>query len=173
MLPIGFKVSMENCTKLAFTDSSQGLASFTAHLCRRYSSIDPTPILHFVVHRLSNASPFDSIILRELISKMSGIEPIQALSDTEISAMGGGPILQIETVASESRGALQTKPLQRSTDKLLTSLSDADLALPLLLLLAQQCQQCVYRVNVSEAVLKGLGSMADDVSLGCLSVHQC
>lgn len=146
-----------------------GLASLTAHLCRRYGAIDPTPILQFVVHRLYADSPPDAIILRELISKMSGIEPLQLLADNQVAAMGGGPILQIETVASESRGALQTKPLQRSSDKLLTVLSTADLILPMLLLLARQGQACVYQSDVSEAILKGLSSMFDDVSM--LLIH--
>jgi THO complex subunit 2 len=160
---IGYRVSGSWTFGMA-TETCIGLASLTAHLCRRYGLIDPTPILQFTVHRLRNDSPPDAIILRELVSKMSGIEPLQLLADNQVAAMGGGPILQIETVASETRGALQTKPLQRSADKLLTVMSTADLILPTLLLLAQQCQQCVYQASASEAILKGLSSMFDDVS---------
>jgi THO complex subunit 2 len=115
-------------------------------------------------------SPLDAIILRELIAKMSGIEPLQILSDNQIMAMGGGPVLQIETVASESRGALQTKPLQRSSDKLLTALSNADLMLPMLLLLAQQCQQCVFKADTTDSLLKGVASTFDDVSVSSFSL---
>lgn len=147
-----------------FTQTPLGLASLTAHLCRRYSLIDPAPILQFTVHRLYNDSPPDAIILRELISKMCGIEPLQMLADNQVAAMGGGPILQIETVASETRGALQTKPLQRSADKLLATMDTAGLLLPTLILLAQQSQKCVYQADGSDAILKGLSSMFDDVS---------
>ena len=127
--------------------------------------IDPTPILQFIVHRLLEDSPPDAIILRELLSKMSGIEPLQMLADKQVAAMGGGPILQTETVASDTRGALQTKPLQRSTEKLFTVMYSANLMFPMLVLLAQQSQQCVYGTNSSEAVLKGLGSTFDDVTM--------
>jgi THO complex subunit 2 len=143
---------------------SQGLASFTAHLCRRYSQIDPTPVLQFIVHRLLEDSPPDAIILRELVSKMSGVDPLQMLADNQVAAMGGGPILQTETVASETRGALQTKPLQRSADKLLSVMYSANLMLPMLVLLARLSQQCVYSSNPNEAILKGLGSTFDDVT---------
>jgi hypothetical protein len=143
----------------------QGLASFTAHLCRRYSQIDPTPILEFIVHRLLQDSPPDAIILRELVSKMSGVDPLQMLADSQVAAMGGGPILQTETVASETRGALQAKPLQKSADKLLSVMYSANLMLPLLVLLARLSQQCVYSTNPNEASLKGLGSTFDDVCL--------
>jgi THO complex subunit 2 len=106
----------------------------------------------------------DAIILRELLSKMAGVDPLQLLADKQIAAMAGGPVLQIETVASETRGALQTKSLHTSSDKLLKALSDADLVFPILVLLAQSSQLCVYKANTGEAVLKGLGAMFDDVS---------
>lgn len=95
---------------------------------------------------------------------MSGIEPLQMLADNQVAAMGGGPILQTETVASDTRGALQTKPLQRSTEKLFSVLYTANLMLPMLILLAQQSQQCVYATNTNDAILKGLGSTFDDVT---------
>jgi THO complex subunit 2 len=96
---------------------------------------------------------------------MSGIDPLQMLADNQVAAMGGGPVLQTETVASETRGALQAKPLQRSADKLLSAMYSANLMLPMLVLLARLSQQCVYAANAQDAILKGLGSTFDDVNL--------
>ncbi|KAG8827201.1 THO complex subunit 2, partial [Serendipita sp. 399] len=142
----------------------QSLASFTAHLCRRYSQLDPAPILQFVVHRLHiGESPLDAIILRELVSKMSGIEPPQLLADAQVAAMGGGPSLQIATIAFETRGISQTRSLQRSADKLFSVMASNELLLPILLLLAQQSQTCAYRTDINEATLKGIGALFDDL----------
>jgi len=102
---------------------------------------------------------------------MSGIEPLQMLADNQVAAMGGGPILQTETVASETRGALQAKPLQRSAEKLLSATYSANLMFPMLILLARLSQECVYASGTGEAVLKGLGSTFDDVNLPYLFVN--
>ncbi|CAG7849120.1 THO complex subunit 2 [Serendipita indica DSM 11827] len=141
----------------------QSLASLTAHLCRRYNAMDPTPILQFIVHRLQAESPIDSIILRELISKMGNIEPPQLLAENQIAAMGGGPVLQIATVALESRGIGQTRAMLKSSDKLLSAMAKRELILPILLLLAQQSQSSVFKMDSSEAGLKGIGAMFDDL----------
>ncbi|KAG8791241.1 THO complex subunit 2, partial [Serendipita sp. 398] len=142
----------------------QSLASFTAHLCRRYSQMDPAPILQFVVHRLHiGDSPLDAIILRELISKMSGIEPPQLLADAQVAAMGGGPSLQIATIAFETRGISQTRSTQRSADKLFSVMASNDLLLPTLLLMTQQSQLCVYRTDTKESSLKGISALFDDL----------
>jgi THO complex subunit 2 len=102
---------------------------------------------------------------------MSGIDPLQMLADNQVAAMGGGPVLQTETVASETRGALQAKPLQRSADKLLSAMYSANLMLPMLVLLGRLSQQCVYGPNATDAILKGLGSTFDDVNLH-LFIHE-
>ena len=95
---------------------------------------------------------------------MGNIEPPQLLAENQIAAMGGGPVLQIATVALESRGIGQTRAMQKSSDKLLSAMAKAELILPVLLLLAQQSQSSVFKMDSSEAGLKGIGAMFDDVS---------
>ena len=128
-------------------------------------------MMRYVVNQLRNHQIGDYVILRDIISRMTGIEPLKDMSTPIILAMGGGPTLRVEAVASELRGALQTKlgTVVKARDRLIQSLTHPSdpLALPLLVLLAQQRQACVYRVPESELNLKGMASLYDDVSIGC------
>ncbi|KAG6897219.1 hypothetical protein C0992_003417 [Termitomyces sp. T32_za158] len=85
-------------------DWLQSLASFTGMLFRRYSA-DLTPVLTYVMHQLYNGQTTELVVLKELIWKMAGIEPLPSLSDAQVTAMAGGPILRIESIASATRGA--------------------------------------------------------------------
>ena len=73
-------------------------------LFRRYSA-DLTPVLKYVVHQLHNRQTTELVVLRELIWKMAGIEPLPTLSDSQVAAMAGGPVLRVEAVASATCGA--------------------------------------------------------------------
>ena len=81
-----------------------GLASFTGMLFRRYSA-ELTPLLKYIVHQLYAGQTTEIVVLRELIWKMAGIEPLPSPSEMQIAAMAGGPNLRIEAVASSMRGA--------------------------------------------------------------------
>ena len=92
---------------------------------------------------------------------MAGIEPVENLSEGQITALTCGPTVAIEALASSTRGALQTRPLDRPTEKLMTALVKNDLAVPLLILLAQHRQSYVFRTH--NASLKTLSSLFDEV----------
>jgi THO complex subunit 2 len=92
---------------------------------------------------------------------MAGIEPVENLSESQITALTYGPTVAIEALASSTRGALQTRPLDRPTEKLMTALVKNDLAVPLLILLAQHRQSYVFRTH--NASLKTLSSLYDEV----------
>ena len=140
-----------------------GLASFTGMLFRRYSA-ELNPVLSYVAHQLQSGQTTEIVVLRELIWKMAGIEPLPSLSEAQIAAMAGGPTLRIEAIASETRGArLDTGESNlRGPQRLGRSLLEApSLALPLLIQVAQQRQACVFRA--SDAHLKSLASLFDAV----------
>jgi THO complex subunit 2 len=145
---------------------SKGLASFTGMLFRRYSA-DLTPVIKYVVHQLYNGQTTEIIVLRELIWKMAGIEPLPSLSDAQIGAMAGGPTLRIEAVASNARGARldPSEVTLRGPQRLGKTLLDSSLALPLLIQVAQQRQSCVF--TAQDTHLKSLASLYDVV---CLSI---
>ncbi len=131
-------------------------------LFRRYSA-DLSPLLKYIVHQLHNGQTSEIIVLRELIWKMAGIEPLPSLSDSQIMAMAGGPLLRIEAVASTTRGA-RLEPNDatlKGPQRLGRALLDSALALPLLIQVAQQRQACVFLTQ--NAYLKSLASLYDTV----------
>lgn len=136
-------------------------------LFRRYSA-DLTSVLKYIVHQLYNGQTTEIIVLREVIWKMAGIEPLPDLSDAQIAAMAGGPTLRVEAVASDTRGA-RLDPgdaVLKGPQRLGKALLDSSLALPLLIQVAQQRQACVFRAP--EAHLKSLASLYDTVSIAAL-----
>jgi THO complex subunit 2 len=150
--------------------SYSGLASFTGMLFRRYSA-DLSPVLKYIVHQLHNGQTTEIVVLRELIWKMAGIEPLPSLSESQIAAMAGGPALRIEAVASATRGA-RLDPgdvALKGPQRLGRGLLESSLALPLLIQVAQQRQACVF--NAPDAHLKSLASLYDTVCISfvCMS----
>ncbi|KAG2043203.1 transcription factor/nuclear export subunit protein 2-domain-containing protein [Suillus americanus] len=142
------------------SDWLQSLASFTGMLFRRYSA-DLSPLLKYVVHQLYNGQTTEIVVLRELIWKMAGIEPLPSLSDPQIAAMAGGPALRIEAVASTTRGA-RLDPgdaVLKGPQRLGKTMLETNLALPLLIQVAQQRQSCVFKAP--DAHLKSLASLFD------------
>jgi THO complex subunit 2 len=132
-------------------------------LFRRYQA-DLTPLLKYVAHQLHNGQTSEIVVLRELIWKMAGIEPLPSLSDSQITAMAGGPTLRIETVASYTRGARMdpSDAALKGPTRLGRVLQESGLALPLLIQVAQQRQACVFQTQ--NAHLKALASLYDLVS---------
>ncbi|KAH0587189.1 hypothetical protein H2248_005998 [Termitomyces sp. 'cryptogamus'] len=141
-------------------DWLQSLASFTGMLFRRYSA-DLTPVLTYVMHQLYNGQTTELVVLKELIWKMAGIEPLPSLSDAQVIAMAGGPILRIESIASATRGA-RLDPgdaVLKGPWRLGKALLDSSLALSLLIQVAQQRQACVFKAP--DTHLKSLASLYD------------
>ena len=135
-------------------------------LFRRYSA-DLTPLLKYIVHQLHAGQTTEIVVLRELMWKMAGIEPLPSLSDSQVVAMAGGPVLRIEAVASTTRGA-RLDPgdaVLKGPQRLGRTLLESNLALPLLIQVAQQRQSCVFKAP--NAHLKSLASLYDTVSRKC------
>lgn len=131
-------------------------------LFRRYSA-DLTSLLKYIVHQLHNGQASEIIVLRELIWKMAGIEPLPSLSDSQIIAMAGGPVLRTEAIASVARGS-RLDPgdaVLKGPQRLGRALLESSLALPLLIQVAQQRESCVFRAP--DAHLKTLASLYDTV----------
>jgi len=138
----------------------QGLATFAGTLCKRWN-MEVAYILQYILNQLRSGNSKDLVVLRELISKMAGIEPVSDLSDSQIVALGGGTTLQAEalhpTVAMERKGVTK-----RSTTRLKIALLDAQLAGPLLVAVAKARQECT--LGLDDAPLKYLGNLFDQVS---------
>lgn len=88
-----------------------------------------------------------------------------SLSESQITAMAGGPTLRIVALASQGRGA-RMAPLystQKAPQRLGKALVDSGLATPLLIEVAQMRQSAIYQVQTTH--LKALGSYYDSVSI--------
>jgi THO complex subunit 2 len=144
-------------------DRLPGLANFIGLFYQRYGA-DLTQLLKYLVHQLYNRQTSEIIVLRELIRKMGGIEPLPTLSDDQIAAMGGGPVLRVEALASSTRGALRETndaSTRLTLERLGKALKDTSLSLPLLIQVAQQRQACIY--HATNAELKALANLYDEV----------
>jgi THO complex subunit 2 len=136
-------------------------------LFRRYSA-DLTPLFKYIVHQLYAGQTTEIVVLREVIWKMAGIEPLPSLSEVQITAMAGGPTLRIEAVASTTRGA-RLDPgdaVLKGPQRLGKALLESRLALPLLVQVAQQRQSAVHKIP--DAHLKSLASLYDAVSFALI-----
>ncbi|KAF9534975.1 transcription factor/nuclear export subunit protein 2-domain-containing protein [Crepidotus variabilis] len=154
------------------SDWLQSLASFTGMLFRRFSA-DLSPVLKYVVHQLHNGQASEIIVLRELIWKMAGIEPLPSLAESQMAAMAGGPALRMEAIASETRGARldPADAVLKGPQRLGRGLLDSKLALPLLIQVAQQRQACVYKApNTHLKALAGLYDATHGVLLQYLEL---
>lgn len=117
-----------------------------------------------MVHQLYAGQTSEIVVLEKLILKMAGIEPLPTLSDAQITAMAGGPTLRIEAVASDIRGAGfdVAEASLRGAPRLGRALIDSNLALPLIIQVAQQRQACVFKTRDSH--LKSIAYLYDAVS---------
>ncbi|MCO5583306.1 hypothetical protein L7F22_037216 [Adiantum nelumboides] len=141
----------------------QSLAAFTGTLYWRYAMMDCSPVLQYIANQLKENNIKDLVIIRELILKMAGIEPLQNLSDSQVAALTGGRMLRMEAMMMANTG-IATRArlaLRRSSSRLLDALKKSMMIMPLLILIAQQRQACVHLVPDSEAHLKYLGNLFD------------
>ncbi|KAJ9475637.1 THO complex subunit 2 [Pseudozyma hubeiensis] len=141
----------------------KSLAAFCGTLFRRYAMMDCTPILQYLVNQLKANNSKDLVIMSELITKMSGIEPLANLADAQIAALTGGRHLHMEAMmaANALTGSKERIAYRRSGQRLLSALIESKLSVPLLILVAQQRQACIHLVPESEAHLKYLGNLYD------------
>lgn len=107
------------------------------------------------------------LLLREIISVMSAIDPLVDLTEKQTLAYSGGPLLCAEVISRETRGsrsAAHRRGNRDGMDRLMRSLMRGQkLALPLLLALAQYRAVCSYRVKEQAMNPKYLSSVFDEV----------
>lgn len=137
----------------------QALSRFAGRVFRRYSVMNPTPVIQYVDDQLFKGNSTDLIILKELISSMGGVVPSADFTDAQILAMSGGETLRRQTLIS-----VQDKRFDsvKSSKRLIQALIDSRLAGRLLVNLVQYRQAAIYKTPEDEAHIKYLSSMIDD-----------
>jgi THO complex subunit 2 len=70
---------------------------FAGCLFRRFPSIELAGLLNYIFYQLKDGNSFDFIILKELLTRMSGLEQlIEGASEQQLEAMAGGETLKAE-----------------------------------------------------------------------------
>jgi THO complex subunit 2 len=134
------------------------LSTFAGRTFKRYSVMDPAPLLQYVGEQLRRNNSTDLIVLEQLISSMAGIITDTNFNDAQIQAMAGGEVLQSQTILQ----LLDKRHESKTTSKrLLKSLTHTRLAGQLLVAIAQERMTCVF--NESSSELKLLGNIFDEI----------
>lgn len=134
------------------------LATFAGRTFKRYSVMDPTPLLQYVVEQLRCNNSTDLIVLEQMISSMAGIITDNNFNDAQIEAMAGGEVLQSQTILQ----LLDKRHESKTTSKrLIKSLTHTRLSGQLLVAIAQERLTCVFKEPSSE--LKLLGNIFDEI----------
>ncbi|KAI4253682.1 MAG: hypothetical protein LQ352_003542 [Teloschistes flavicans] len=138
----------------------QSLAVLIAKVYRRYSVMSPVPMLQYVFDQLSRGSSTDLIIVEQLILNMAGIVSDTDFNDNQVEAMGGGDLLQARTMIQ----LLDRRLEYRTTAKrFMRTLAEPKLAGQLLVAIAQERENCVYKLPDKDAPAKLLGNLFDEV----------
>lgn len=137
------------------------LAVFAGHLFKKYLTIELTSLLDYIHCQVLSGNPLDLVILKELVTRMSGIEQVlEGSSPHQIESKAGGKALHlaVRNYGVVSKVALNTKS---SAPHLLNSLVNTDSVVKFAVLVGKQRHACVYTSH--EEHLKALGSLFDQV----------
>lgn len=135
------------------------LSKFAGKVFKRYSIMNPTPVLQYVNDQLYRGNSTDLIILEELIGQMAGVVSDTDFTDAQLSAMTGGELLRRQTLIRLKDRRFESTKTARS---LMRSLIDTKLAGELLISIAQHRQSAIYSVSDDKAHIKYLATMFDE-----------
>ncbi|KXJ92206.1 transcription factor/nuclear export subunit protein 2-domain-containing protein [Microdochium bolleyi] len=137
----------------------QALSKFSGKVFRRFSNIDPTPVIQYVNDQVGRGNSTDLIILKELISSMGGIVSSIDFTEAQLSALSGGELLRRQTLVHLGDKRFES---EKSATRFMNSLKKTYLASQLLISIAQYRQSAIYKVPESEAHVKYLATVLDD-----------
>ena len=144
----------------------QAIAKFTGLLSRKYTRVTLPPILQYIGNQLKAGSPLDLLVLKELVSSMTGVEVMEEMTESQLSALGGGATLRSlgSTFVSSSGSDASSKLVSavqtdKATARLMRALREADLVVPFLILIAQQKTAIIHQTELKS--LKPIGDLYD------------
>uniref|UniRef100_A0A7E4VCR3 THO complex subunit 2 n=1 Tax=Panagrellus redivivus TaxID=6233 RepID=A0A7E4VCR3_PANRE len=130
------------------------LATLIGALYKKFST-DLTGMLQFIVNELKTGKSIDLLILREIISNMSGIDSNVALTENSLEALTGGDVLKQEVLHTAT-----IRNLKRLSSRLRDALLKNDLLATLFILMPQQ-NNCVAFEDSQHLPLKLAGQLFD------------
>ncbi|KAK6168365.1 hypothetical protein SNE40_020916 [Patella caerulea] len=132
----------------------QSLANFAGMICRKYT-VDLSGMMQYVANQLKAGKSFDLLLLREIVTKMAGIEISEEVTNDQLEAMSGGELLR-----QEGGYFSQVRNTKKSSTRLKDTLLEHDLALSLCILMAQQRDSVIYHEDQNRH-LKLVGKLYD------------
>lgn len=138
-----------------------------------------TGLLNYVFLQVKDGNPFDLVVIKELVTKMSGVEQLlEGYSEQQLEAMAGGETLRSEVggrVKSISRPSClipipslfqsmtfaTQRNSKRSAQRLIRALLSANLIIDFGILIAKQRASCLFHTEINH--LKLLSTLYDQV----------
>ena len=136
------------------------LSLFAGKVFKRYSVMNPTPIVQYVADQLRKGNSTDLIILEEITKSMAGILSDANLNDAQVWAMAGGDLLQAQTILQLHDRRHESKTTAK---RLMKSLTDSRMAGQIIVSLAQERQTGIFRIEEQNAHPKLLGNLFDQL----------
>lgn len=136
------------------------LSLFAGKVFKKYSVLNPTPIIQYVADQLRRGNSTDLIVLEEITKSMAGIISDTNFNEAQVLAMAGGELLQAQTLLQLFDQRHESK---NTAKRLMRSLTDSKLAGQILVSLAQERQTGIYRIEEQNAHPKLLGNLADQL----------
>lgn len=141
----------------------QSLAFFAGSVFKRYTVMNATPILQYVIYQLKNGNSTDLEVLEQIMTQMTGIPAAPSFNDKQLLAMAGGDLLQAQIL--ETIQDFRNQPSFRGPAKrLLKALTEPGLAGVLLIAIAQERQLYPHSEAAAEAPLKPLAANLDKLT---------
>ena len=136
------------------------LSLFAGKVFKRYSVMNPLPIVQYVEDQLRQGNSTDLIVLENITRSMAGIISDVSFNESQVVAMGGGALMQSQTLQQ----LLDRRHESKSTAKrLIKPLTDSRMAGQVLVSLAQERQTCIFRIEEQNAHPKLLGNLFDQI----------
>ncbi|EME32701.1 THO complex subunit 2 [Galdieria sulphuraria] len=160
MTPLTFDIIMYSCLEQLDTCNKDkiksdgmnlsqwyyGLCIFISGLIRKYFAfVDCRGLFHFIFNKLEEGDSVYVFLLLEILSRVSGGGNTEHLSDSQMSSLGGGPLLR-EIVASALSSSLpETKKVSRKAAEMIKNLVNSEgLVADLAILVAQQKESILF-----------------------------
>ena len=136
------------------------LSLFAGRVFKRYSFMDPTPILQYVYTQVRQGNSTDLKVLSEITGSMAGILADTNFNEAQVYAMAGGEHLQAQTMLQLLDKRHESK---QTAKRLIKPLVASKLAGQLLISIAQERQTCIFKLPEEDSHLKLLGNLFDEI----------
>ncbi|KAF2841551.1 hypothetical protein M501DRAFT_573205 [Patellaria atrata CBS 101060] len=140
----------------------RSLSLFAGKAFKRYKTMNVTPLLRYVGHQLLLGNSVDLEILEQIVTFMTGVRSELAMNDSQIYTMASGEMLQAQTLQALA-DERHLSGMKSSAKRLMESLSANNLSAQLLILIAQERQQYIFRDQWKDAPLKVVGNNFDKI----------